>query len=58
MTTSDHENLEEHLHDAYYQADDSNAIRMPECEVKVQMCKTTVAIELPYYQKDKEMVNF
>ena len=56
MTTSDYENPKKYLHDADHQVDDPNA----SFEVKVEMCKATVATNLPYYQKqkDEDMVNF
>ena len=53
MIRPDHESPEEHPAYAVYQFNDPDA----SFEVKVGMCKTTVATELPYYQKDKEMVN-
>ncbi|PAV87312.1 hypothetical protein WR25_09423 [Diploscapter pachys] len=56
MIESDHEDFEKHPHDPDHQVDDSDASKLPEFEVKVKMCKTARAIELPYYQKDQEMI--
>ncbi|PAV78361.1 hypothetical protein WR25_06196 [Diploscapter pachys] len=58
MITTDREDLKKYPRDANHQVDGPKASKLPKFEVQFQVekCKETVAIKLPYYQKDKEMI--